>query len=1409
MAASTKLKQKFNGSIVSYTPKLYIKDAGVKSSTPSTGYYTRPPEWVDFSDRTEQDGKNLLTKITSIQHVTEERAGTSLSYSKISSLSLDNSSGFFNKPFLATLTTINGSTAVWNTTKNGKLSNIYNHQAQIRIVVTMSNGAIEEATLGTFIITGVQRSLTSPEIKIKMSDLSQPLRVKNGAERVTDGLGWYQNRPIKMLLEELLRERYFDKTGTAGNLPTTYRIPDTIDIPTAGTTQGLSIDVRALSHVGRPPDQDVSGSWLNRSMITRAMVYVPTTSTNLTSGLYIGCENDSQAELWRYDRAADNYTQITSGGSNWYEALYFVWRIWYDTSRDEIVFVAIQSSTITAEDSRKTTAKFYKYDGTTVTELETVSDVFMGDFSFRAGGTGDWLWYKARAAGYWPGIGQAGENMAIPFKQRIIQVGLTPSAVFHGILTLGNGTKIVNAKFDNTTTGSGATRELEGGQYVSMILFRDTSNPPPAGFRYTMGQSGFCVYNQEHNTIVYTTVTENGTRIGRVYADIQINICAHNVATATSNTVHSDVRENSQRVDFMCGCSGGPTNTNKDYVFMGGVAWYQTADTRARTYLYKLNLSSGVKTKFYDSNSESDSTVQNNFTPIWMAWNDHTTATNPLLKIISFNRDTMKSTPYNLYSVIVPQSDAGSPQVTLQTMYGKNTFRHQPTALTFDSNNRMYFVVNGQLYKYECYGSGAATGAMERPILCDYGWAAVTEEQYTSVDELAIDEESRGTGNSAIIWGVSSPSPSVYGSLNSRLDGKYYLWKYDTYLSGRIELADFSGMSRWDAIENLSMIAGYHAGFDVEGNFIFVNDTQASSTDLTLENSADYNRVSKMSIDSNEKEVYNLVDVAPNDIILGEPSVDVTLIPRSKDDDAEDSQVHRGTVVISQRDTRKKRIQLKSISDGKLSDQTIYFKYRVFGETFETTLREATQTGDDQLDSGDPYLKIRSGVNNVSLGDAITVISELNGDEQEEEFEVIEAPSETDKNSGLVRVASQHASASSGKVYYEHPVNSYVEVNKAYDKWSDQEDNLVLNSGFEDWTDDTLVTVENWTVTDSDMVYYNARPFVIDLPFSTSSGLLLGSSVFSGRYSLRIKAKTSKAAGGTGGVYQTIPKDRLKADTTYAIWAFVRTDPGSEQRAESEVRLEVKSGAPGTYSSLSDATNWTDVDVKAHEAWSLVAGTFKTPTSGGVGDQSSEDITIGLLVKKPANALPTQTTFILVDSVYVKEGRDAMPDYILATEYNHNYPVANTGIEVMFQWGSPEFMWRTGDILEVNCPGLELKKQEQNISRTRDMVSMSIYGEKEFPSINNPFINARLADALSRRLCYDYRYPHYKIKVTVPLLPWVNFINDDGLLYRIDLYDDRMFKESGGWKETCYVQGIVHNLSNNTTTLTLRATAQY
>ena len=406
ISTSQAYKDKFDALVKSWTLKLFIKDDNGK--------------YVHFSDRTGVNGKNLLKNIGKVGFVQEKKDGTGSTKSAAVTATLDNSSRFFSKPF-SNMIAESGAVASFKDSKNAKQSILFNRDAQIRMSVVFSDGREEEGIVATYTTGSLSRSKLSPNVSLVLRDKSLRLRNVNSAERVKDGLSYYSNRNISFLVKECLKVEFAQADGT---LPSSFEIPDKIVLESAASITGVSGDKRVVSHYGRQPEIDTSGTFLKNGLICRAQVIAPTPA-NLSSAaspivpepfpdaktLYMGCDD----ELWRWDAETEQATLIDDSTLG---AGAHIRRLWYSSEQLKIYGVAysIQTTYDGSSNPQGETVSVFKYDGTSLTVIATLTNVHTGDFCFR-GGSPD-------GAGRQIGQGGAGtlrgENIVMPYGQSVL-----------------------------------------------------------------------------------------------------------------------------------------------------------------------------------------------------------------------------------------------------------------------------------------------------------------------------------------------------------------------------------------------------------------------------------------------------------------------------------------------------------------------------------------------------------------------------------------------------------------------------------------------------------------------------------------------------------------------------------------------------------------------------------------------------------------------------------------------------------------------------------------------------------------------------------------------------------------------------------------------------------------------------
>ena len=244
--ATQAVKNALEDHFVEYDLKLYIQDDSTQ------------PKWVDFSDKIEFRGKNQLHKIGQLVYSAERKIGAT--QQKLSTVSVDNSDRFWDKPFPSNLKATfdenfvflseSNSSSTWKKSKNNLLASIHKHKVALRAQVRVAgNDVYEWITLGVFLIEDISTS-ESNIAQIKLAPLSSAL-INTKADDVKDGLTWHQNKPADYLVRQLLKKEF---STSSGDLPASFDIDKVSDMasPFIGP-KGWSSSSR-----GRPPEKTVT-----------------------------------------------------------------------------------------------------------------------------------------------------------------------------------------------------------------------------------------------------------------------------------------------------------------------------------------------------------------------------------------------------------------------------------------------------------------------------------------------------------------------------------------------------------------------------------------------------------------------------------------------------------------------------------------------------------------------------------------------------------------------------------------------------------------------------------------------------------------------------------------------------------------------------------------------------------------------------------------------------------------------------------------------------------------------------------------------------------------------------------------------------------------------------------------------
>ena len=1009
-------------------------------------------------------------------------------------------------------------------------------------------------------------------------------------------------------------------------------------------------------------------------------------------------------ELWYWNPETERSVEVGSVALSSVD--YLIRRLWYSQYTGNIFGIAynynfpIETGTSQGQEDNAD-AVFFKYDGSSITVINSSPiEIFTGEYTVRNGYTG----------GAGPHKIIEGENVPLIFDQLVHSTNASDA----------DSESVLFGQSVASNTDVKQTHNLSPGYYSFDTPSGDTTN---IDLFFSFGQTGFIIF-QERSATDIKVYTFNESHENSTPNEIYKN----DLLTGNQSVVVALKDSGSNNVKPLCGCA----DVSSSDIYVGGIYWNEASGNQDSVGVIYRVTASGTITRLYEAPSSGD---EQYFTPLDLECNSSG------LVASFFDRYRLfSSTPFSVGSL--PRTGTSTSLTSFTRTQGivKGFVRAQ-TGDDFYG----YEAKTGKLIKYN-NGTDTLT-------YLDDGFPAVENEYGLAVQKLAIDTDTRST---EIVYGISSPVSLPSDSYNIQPQGKYYLFKYDTFYSSRIPLFKTEGFSTLKCIEYLANIANYKAGFDESGDFYFAKRLSTVTTpdyiiDLDFSGEGNIKALRDISINSGEDDVYNFSRVQFNTVFLDPPDIEVRLVSRERiqniqDDDSqtnEDVKPFDSDIEITQLDARKKILFVEVISGGLVSEGTVSVRYRSIDQVFESKLSV-------NLSSGGTTISLTTGVDSIKKGDTIS----LNTDDGIDEYEVGADPTVAQKVAGQVTIASALTEAYT-------IAGTFVTIRSNNDEWSDQRSNLLTNSFFTDFSGGDLI---DWTENSAD----------IDAEVETTAGFY--------RYGHQ-GARIELVTGTAGSIQQIIPASELEPNTAYTF-AFDVLLFGGDGSDNSSTTSLIVLGLGAVVGGLLIATS-------SKKGWHRLESTFTTNSS----PSGSVVFAIGITSE-------VATSKLWVDGAVVRKGRSGALDVIkLANE--SQIPIGNTNVELYITPSTTETQLVGGDRFVISCPGLDLKSDSVSVNRAIDITSRSIYGERHYPEINNPFVTRAIARDNSQRNISENGYPRYRISLPIPFNPNIKLINSSGYIATVGVRSQTLFPKSPGFEEICYIISKKHEPSRGKTMLEL------
>ena len=664
-------------------------------------------------------------------------------------------------------------------------------------------------------------------------------------------------------------------------------------------------------------------------------------------------------ELYEYNISTDTYTQLTTSttevGTS--DEDHIIRKIWINPTDQTypIYFAAVRQPY--EYESEPSLFRIYRirwvndspdielvYAATTATDGITLGDMVYREPEYRnSGGAGDPPdWYQI---GHWQDSGNTVPNdseqvpITLPFDQTLQNTYLN-SFKYVPLESYGE-----DADYDDSDRTTVDKRvKLSRGHYSAA----DTQSLRLA---YTIGSTGFFELNPNWGTngvILFAsgqdpTLDANTSDNTTPYREFKYwSIDLDNIDPVFGATVTEITNEDfvggseTQSGTFTayehywptCGCVDADGK-----VYVGLTLFRVNVDNStypiteaARAAIIKIENNSGATTVIFNQPGDGATFNGEIFTDMTHYNNGgskrlYATAYRPVLEMSATN---------SRYALLLhDNTNVTSAYTALTIKYVSDNVLQAPHQVTYNNGSKIFFHESGSGLRYvddntDSYvtTANAATNLSDIPV--NEGDNYIFEDQITYIPEALT-----------ALW-ISSSAPS-YTQSDDR-SGKFYLNLWSFMYPTRIELADFSDMNIWEALNALAEICDARFGFTSEGNFFFKSTPRHTNSSYTFTNVGQH-RIFSFAKGRGQTKIANSSNRIPSRGVIGDTEINVELRPNSKYGTGN----NRHTISASQRDLLPKTINLRCVKGGSIrSDNTdtngAEFEYKVLESTFKTNL---------------------------------------------------------------------------------------------------------------------------------------------------------------------------------------------------------------------------------------------------------------------------------------------------------------------------------------------------------------------------------------------------------------------------------------------------------------------------------------
>lgn len=809
-----------------------------------------------------------------------------------------------------------------------------------RVFLTTMGG--EEKLGPPFVIDRVTTKARGDSATITLKSLKSFL-TEAQADRVKNGSQWWQNKPTGFLVRRLLETRH-----PAAEVASWPGIQTSYQIPTSRFTGDGGIAVSAFA---RPPETDRDYQIYGNPIACN--------NNSLDAGFgdtWVGLEE----ELWKFNPTTGDWTYWSTMPAALVALGYKIHHVYVSTLRQKIVCLAwvpdfptanlggdlsgsagnaiVTHSNVVVLTASMTAAPAFL----TEQAVAAVLNYYTGMFSIRAGKavplTGLVIADVAIGAPLQgittPDSKKSGINMPNPTPhwkrcQDETPAGAAPYAVnARALFSMNNWNGSIAAVDDGAmhNVNSPDFWQTELGAYHSWS--DDNAQTYPADYRHSIGQSaGAFAFDEASDTIVMSLIGWN-PGLARYTATLATHNIQTGVGGAAGVTTYRVMSGNEEYLPSSMRFNKAGTKLLVTAHMWMESAWSGTApiDTGnnepmgAAVIEFDWPLVAGAYANqpaqtlhFLNTNfATSDAKNRRRWIPLEAAYSHHTSGTR-YAGITFLDYSKVGGACWGACLIQLGSTNTSDVRMSTGRQSGMALWDGFANFMVWNDAGANALVNIGD-------------GTLTTPVLVDQGTSPVDGDPGLAAGlvwnaSLAFDVTA-GTGG---MMGISAPGLGTEQDPDVQklpANGKIYLFQCTYSMTDRVELADYGGMSIYDALVQLAAVGDFVQGYDDDGRYFFRQRVTPTAAIATIKFGPNVFAGEIQATDATKDwgwdDVFNYVEIAPSRVILRPPTGTARMLERPP---GWINDPWNGEISVVQRSLRKVHLVLRCVEGGILGDE--------------------------------------------------------------------------------------------------------------------------------------------------------------------------------------------------------------------------------------------------------------------------------------------------------------------------------------------------------------------------------------------------------------------------------------------------------------------------------------------------------